>query len=121
MLWGRFSLSLLTRHQSSVALYGFCGRCAGALSKWLVLFLIQPMKEMIMTKAKRFFGSVKNKAAVAGGVALGLATSGAHAAISTTEVTGALTDAGTAAGVVAAAVIVVIVGIKAFKYIRSAL
>ncbi len=73
------------------------------------------------SKYKRFFGSVKNQAVVAGASALGLVTTGAHAAISTTEVTAALTDAGTAAGVVAAAVIVVIVGIKAFKYIRSAL
>lgn len=74
-----------------------------------------------MTKAKRFFGSVKNKAAVAGAAALGLASTGAHAAIDTTAVTASLTEAGTAAGLVAAAVIVVIVGIKAFKYIRSAL
>lgn len=74
-----------------------------------------------MNNAKRFFGSVSSKAAMAGAAMLSLMSTGAHAAISTTEVTAALTDAGTAAGVVAAAVIVVIVGIKAFKYIRSAL
>ena len=45
----------------------------------------------------------------------------AMAAIDTTSVTAALTDAGTAAAVVGAAVLVVIVGIKAFKYIRQAL
>lgn len=45
----------------------------------------------------------------------------ASAAIDTTSVTAALTDAGTAAGVVGAAVLVVIVGIHAFKYIRRAL
>jgi hypothetical protein len=45
----------------------------------------------------------------------------AHAAIDTTAVTAALTDAGTAAGVVGAASLVVIVGIKAFKMIRQAL
>lgn len=45
----------------------------------------------------------------------------AHAALDTAGVTTALTDAGTAAGVVGAAVLVVIVGIKAFKYIRSAM
>ncbi|WP_293779250.1 major capsid protein [uncultured Oxalicibacterium sp.] len=74
-----------------------------------------------MNKAKRFFGSVKNQAAVAGAAALGLASTGAHAAISTTEVTTALTEAGAAAAVVGAAVLVVIVGIKAFKYIRAAM
>jgi hypothetical protein len=52
--------------------------------------------------------------------ALALAGS-ASAAISTTEVTGALTEAGTAAGVVGAAVLVVVVGIKAFKYIKQAM
>lgn len=62
------------------------------------------------------------KLAVAGS-ALGAAVmaQSAHAAIATTDITDALTDAGTAAGVVAAAVLVVLVGIKAFKYIRQAL
>jgi hypothetical protein len=45
----------------------------------------------------------------------------AHAAMDTAAVTSALTDAGTAAGTVGAAVLVVYVGIKAFKFIRSAL
>lgn len=45
----------------------------------------------------------------------------AHATIDTAGVTSALTDAGTAAGVVGAAVLVVLVGIKAFKFIKSAL
>lgn len=45
----------------------------------------------------------------------------AHAAIDTAGVTSALTEAGTAAGVVGAAVLVVLVGIKAFKFIKSAL
>jgi len=45
----------------------------------------------------------------------------AHAAIETAAVTTALTEAGAAAGVVGAAMLVVIVGIKAFKMIRSAL
>lgn len=74
-----------------------------------------------MSKFKRFYGSVKNQAAVAGGVALGLVGSSAHAAIDTAGVTTALTDAGTAAGVVGAASLVVIVGIKAYKMIRRAL
>lgn len=45
----------------------------------------------------------------------------AHATIDTTGVTSALTDAGTAVGVVGAAVLVVYVGIKAYKMIKSAL
>lgn len=45
----------------------------------------------------------------------------ASAAIETTSVTTALTEAGTAAGVVGAAVLVVLVGIKAYKYIRQAM
>ena len=45
----------------------------------------------------------------------------ASAAIETTDITGKLTEAGVAAGVVGAAVVVVYVGIKAFKMIRSAL
>lgn len=62
------------------------------------------------------------KPAVVGGAIGALSFAGAaHAAIDTTAVTSALTDAGTAAGVVAAAVLVVIVGVKAFRYIRSAL
>lgn len=68
----------------------------------------------------KFIFSVSKKAAAV--VATGMALLGsAHAAIDTTAVTASLTEAGTAAGLVAAAVIVVIVGIKAFKYIRSAL
>lgn len=64
-----------------------------------------------------------NKNFLKGLVAVGAsAVAGAsQAAISTTEITGALTEAGTAAAVVGAAVLVVVVGIKAFKYIRSAM
>lgn len=50
-----------------------------------------------------------------------VAMGSAQAAIDTTGVTSALTDAGTAAGVVGAAVLIVLIGIKAFKFIRSAL
>lgn len=57
----------------------------------------------------------------AGVAAVSAAAVSAHAAIDTAGVTSALTDAGTAAGVVGAAMLVVIVGIKAFKMIRSAL
>jgi len=58
------------------------------------------------------------RAAVIGAAA---AATSAQAAIDTTEIVSALTDAGTAAGVVGAASLVVIVGIKAFKMIRTAL
>lgn len=71
-------------------------------------------------KVKQFFGSVKNQAAAAGVGALVLASS-ARADIDTSGVTSALTEAGTAAGLVGAAVLIVLVGIKAFKYIRSAM
>jgi predicted Rossmann fold nucleotide-binding protein DprA/Smf involved in DNA uptake len=51
-----------------------------------------------------------------------MAVGSAHAAaIDTTAVTGALTDAGTAVATVGAAVLVVYVGIKAYKMIKSAL
>ena len=50
-----------------------------------------------------------------------VASSFAQAAVDTTAVISALTDAGTAAAVVGGAVLVVLVGIKAFKYIRSAM
>ncbi len=43
------------------------------------------------------------------------------AAIDVTSVTTALTDAGTAVATVGAAVLVVIVGVAAYKYIRRAL
>lgn len=59
------------------------------------------------------------RGALVAGVA-GAAVS-AHAAIDTTSVTSALTDAGTAAAVVGAAALAVHVGIKAFKMIRQAL
>jgi hypothetical protein len=39
----------------------------------------------------------------------------------TTAITGAITDAGTAGAVVGAAVVVMIVGIKVFKWLRKAL
>lgn len=45
----------------------------------------------------------------------------ARAATDTTAITGAITDAGTAAGVVGAAVLVMVVGIKVYKWIRTAL
>lgn len=54
-------------------------------------------------------------------VAFGGAAVSAHAAIDTTAITSALTDAGTAVGVVGAAVLVVHVGGKVFKYIRAAM
>lgn len=57
--------------------------------------------------------------AMVAGVAAAAST--AHAAMDTTGITTALTDAGTAVGVVGAAVLIVYVGIKAFKMVRGAL
>lgn len=51
----------------------------------------------------------------------GAAATSAHAALDTTAVTTALTDAGTAAGVVGLASLGVFAGIKAFKLIRHAM
>lgn len=44
-----------------------------------------------------------------------------HAAIDTADITDAITEAGAAGAVVGAAVVVMIVGIKVFKWLRRAL
>ena len=67
-----------------------------------------------MNKVQKFL----SRFAVAGVAATAVSV---HAAIDTAGVTTALTDAGTAAAVVGAAVLIVIVGIKAFKMMRQAL
>lgn len=54
-------------------------------------------------------------------VAAAVASTSARAEIDTAPITTALTEAGTAAGVVGAAVLVVLIGIKAFKYVRAAM
>jgi hypothetical protein len=66
---------------------------------------------------------MKKSKTVLASVAAGLTVvaGSASAAIDTAAITSALTDAGTAAGTVGAAVLVVVVGIKAYKYIRSAM
>lgn len=69
------------------------------------------MKGIVMIKFVR----------TAGVVGFFAATTSAHAAIDTTAVTTALTDAGAACAVVGAAALVVHVGIKAYKMIRQAL
>lgn len=69
-----------------------------------------------MKKAKRFYGSVKNAAAVAGGLALGLGSQLAHAAVDiTAETTAAKTDIGTAG----ALIIGVVVAIAVIAWIRK--
>jgi hypothetical protein len=80
-------------------------------------FVVKPLY-LLKEKKMRKFLTVRS-AAVAAAVASFAGS--ASAAIETTGVTGALTEAGTAAAVVGGAVLVVIVGIKAFKYIRSAM
>jgi len=44
-----------------------------------------------------------------------------QAAVDTAGITSAISDAGTAAGVVGAAVLVMIVGIKVYKWVRGAM
>ena len=55
------------------------------------------------------------------GLALLTFASASQAAIDMSQVTPVLTDAGIACGVVGAGVLVVMVGVKAFKWIRHAL
>ena len=65
---------------------------------------------------------MRSKFAAGVGGLSALAFAGASsAAIDVTSVTTALTDAGTAVATVGAAVLVVIVGVAAYKYIRRAL
>ncbi len=60
---------------------------------------------------------LKQGAVVVGAVAM---TAGANAAVDTTEITSELTGAATAGAAVAAVAILIPLGIKVFKYIRSA-
>lgn len=69
-----------------------------------------------MNKAKRWAGRVAIPV-----VGMALMPLASFAAIDVTSVTTALTDAGTAVATVGAAVLVVIVGVAAYKYIRRAL
>ena len=67
----------------------------------------------------RFIDCLRGKGAAAVAAISGLAFAGSSmAAIDVTSVTTALTDAGTAVATVGAAVLVVIVGVAAYKYIR---
>ncbi len=60
---------------------------------------------------------LKQGAVVVGAVAM---TAGANAAVDTTDITSELTGAATAGAAVAAVAILIPLGIKVFKYIRSA-
>lgn len=55
------------------------------------------------------------------GASLAAVAGASQAAIDVTAVTGAIGDAGTAAATVGAAVLVMIVGIKVYKWIRGAM
>jgi len=55
------------------------------------------------------------------GLALATLAGASQAAVDTTAITTAIGDAATAAGVVGAAVLVMIVGIKVYKWIRGAM
>lgn len=59
--------------------------------------------------------------AIVAGLSAAMFAGSSFAAIDVTSVTTALTDAGTAVATVGAAVLVVIVGVAAYKYIRRAL
>jgi len=72
-------------------------------------------------KIKQFFGSVKNQAALAGGAVLALSATVSQAAIDTTGITTAMTDAGAAIALVGAAYVVVRVGTKVFKWVAAAM
>lgn len=52
---------------------------------------------------------------------VGLYAAASQAAITTTAIETAITDAGTAAGVIGLAVVVMLVGIKVYKWIRRAM
>lgn len=56
-----------------------------------------------------------------GAGALGVSAMSFATGVDTSAITGAITDAGTATAAIAAAVVLVYVGIKVFKMIRSAL
>ena len=69
-------------------------------------------------KQKRtLFTRFKQSAVVVGSVAM---TAGANAAVDTTSITTELSGAATAGAAVAAVAILIPLGIKVFKYIRSA-
>ena len=78
------------------------------------------MKNMQIVKAKPRKSWVQRNLPTLSGLAV-MAVGSAHAAIDTSGVTSALTDAASAVGVVGAAVLVVYVGIKAYKMIKGAL
>ncbi|WP_246541874.1 major capsid protein [Collimonas antrihumi] len=77
------------------------------------------MKNMI-NAVKHAYLSKKEKLAIAGTGLLAAAGS-ASAAVDTTAITTALTDAGAAVAVVGGAVVVAYVGVKVFHLVRSAL
>lgn len=82
------------------------------------IFVPQLKEGFLMNKIKGW--GCRCAAPVAGLSALAFAPM-SMAAIDVTSVTTALTDAGTAVATVGAAVLVVIVGVAAYKYIRRAL
>jgi hypothetical protein len=63
--------------------------------------------------------AARSRSAIVAALAASAAGS-ASAAIDTAPITSAFSETGVAAGVVGAAVLVLVVGIKSFKYIRSA-
>lgn len=74
---------------------------------------------MMKLKALALRGAGGFAAVAASGLAF--AQDAGATAIDTTAVTGAITDAATAVGVIGSAVLVVIVGIAAYKWLRRAI
>lgn len=74
----------------------------------------------IKSAVKNATFKLSQRAAIVGAAGVALVNN-AHAAMDTTGVTTALTDAASAVAVVGAAVLVVYVGIKSFKMVKSAL
>lgn len=63
----------------------------------------------------------RNSFAAVGALAAGMFAASANAAIDVTTVTSGITDATTAVGTIGAAVVLVVLGIKAYKWVRSSL
>lgn len=111
---------------------GWFGQLLGDFGKWrersgqqiqapnkyfVVHFVVKPFYLLESNIMRKFFNQ---RSAIAASIMASVAAS-SQAAIDTASVTAALTEAGAAAAVVGAAVLVVVVGIKAFKFIRGAL
>jgi len=67
------------------------------------------------------FKTNRNKLAAGAAMALGLASSMAQAAVDTTSITTGVSDAATAVAAIGAAVVLVVLGIKTYKWVTRSL